>query len=47
MIPIARTQSFSLFDYTVPGLIVFALLLQMSLVASSLVRDVERDSLIG
>jgi ABC-2 type transport system permease protein len=40
-VPIAGTQSFSLFDYMVPGLIVFALLLQVSLVASSLVRDDE------
>lgn len=41
MLPIAGTQSLSVFDYMVPGLIVFALLLQVSLVASSLVRDVE------
>ena len=40
-LPIAGTQSFSLFDYMVPGLIVFALLLQVSIVASSLARDVE------
>jgi ABC-2 type transport system permease protein len=40
-VPIAGTKSFSLFDYMVPGLIVFALLLQVSLVASSLVRDDE------
>jgi ABC-2 type transport system permease protein len=38
---ISGTQSFSVFDTMVPGLIVFALLLQMSLVASSLVRDFE------
>jgi ABC-2 type transport system permease protein len=39
--PIAGTQSYTLFDYMVPGLIVFALLLQVSGVASSLARDVE------
>ncbi|MDD1721360.1 MAG: ABC transporter permease, partial [Euryarchaeota archaeon] len=38
---IAGTQSFSLFDYMVPGLIVFALLLQVALVTASLVKDVE------
>ncbi|MGZ4920481.1 MAG: ABC transporter permease, partial [Halobacteriota archaeon] len=38
---IAGTQAFSLFDYMVPGLIVFALLLQVSLVASSLAREAE------
>jgi ABC-2 type transport system permease protein len=40
-LPIAGTQSFSLFDYMVPGLIVFALLLQVSIIASSLARDAE------
>jgi ABC-2 type transport system permease protein len=44
-LPIAGTQSFSLFDYLVPGLIVFALLVQVSLVAGSLVRDVEIGTL--
>ena len=38
---IAGTQSFTLFDYMVPGLIVFALLLQVSIIASSLARDSE------
>jgi ABC-2 type transport system permease protein len=43
--PIPGTQSFSLFDYMVPGLIVFALLLQVSVVAGTLVRDVETGTL--
>lgn len=43
--PIPGTQSFSLFDYMVPGLIVFALLLQISVVAGSLLRDVEKGTL--
>ncbi|HYB58973.1 MAG TPA: ABC transporter permease [Candidatus Acidoferrales bacterium] len=43
--PIAGTQSFSFFDYMVPGLIVFALLLQISVVAGSLLRDVEKGTL--
>jgi ABC-2 type transport system permease protein len=43
--PIAGTQSFSLFDYMVPGLIVFALLLQISVVTGSLLRDVEKGTL--
>jgi ABC-2 type transport system permease protein len=34
-----------MFDYLVPGLIVFCLLLQVSLVASSLVRDIEKGTL--
>jgi ABC-2 type transport system permease protein len=38
---IPGTQSFTLFDYMVPGLIVLALLLQVSAVTTSLVRDVE------
>jgi ABC-2 type transport system permease protein len=42
---IAGTTSFSLFDYMVPGLIVFALLMQVSLVAGSLVREVETGTL--
>ena len=37
----AGTQSFSLFDYMVPGIIVFAVLLQVTLVASALAQDVE------
>jgi ABC-2 type transport system permease protein len=44
-IAIPGTQSFSMFDYLVPGLIVFCLLLQVSLVASSLVRDIEKGTL--
>jgi ABC-2 type transport system permease protein len=43
--PIPGTQSFSLFDYMVPGLIVFALLLQISVVTGSLLRDVEKGTL--
>lgn len=43
--PIAGTQSFSLFDYMVPGLIVFALLLQISVVTGTLLRDVEKGTL--
>jgi ABC-2 type transport system permease protein len=43
--PIAGTQSFSLFDYTVPGLIVFALLLQISVIAGNTVREGERGTL--
>ncbi|MGZ4917670.1 MAG: ABC transporter permease [Halobacteriota archaeon] len=35
------TESFTRFDYMVPGLIVFALLLQVGAIASSLARDVE------
>ncbi|MGB9370463.1 MAG: ABC transporter permease [Halobacteriota archaeon] len=42
---IPGTQTFSLFDYMVPGLIVFALLLQVSVVAGSLVREVEIGTL--
>ena len=38
---ITGTQSFSLFDYMVPGIIVFAVLLQVTLVASALAQDVE------
>jgi ABC-2 type transport system permease protein len=43
--PIPGTQSFSLFDYMVPGLIVFALMLQVSVVAGTLVREVETGTL--
>jgi ABC-2 type transport system permease protein len=39
------TQSFSLFDYLVPGLIVYSVLTQMCLVSSSLVREIERGTL--
>ncbi|MGZ4904676.1 MAG: ABC transporter permease, partial [Halobacteriota archaeon] len=42
---ITGTQSFSLYDYMVPGLIVFILLLQVTAIASSLVRDVEKGTL--
>jgi len=45
MQPIAGTQSFSPFDYMVPGLIIIAILLQVSLVSASLVRDIERGTL--
>ena len=45
IIPISGTQSFSLFDYMVPGLIVFAVLLQVSIIASSVTREVERGTL--
>jgi ABC-2 type transporter. len=40
-LPLAGTQSFTRFDFLMPGLIVFAVLLQVSLIASSLVRDDE------
>jgi len=42
---IPGTETFSLFDYMVPGLIVFALMLQVSVVAGSLVREVEIGTL--
>jgi ABC-2 type transport system permease protein len=45
VIPISGTQSFSLFDYMAPGLIVFAILLQVSIIASSVTREVERGTL--
>ncbi|MGZ4906990.1 MAG: ABC transporter permease [Halobacteriota archaeon] len=38
---ITGTQSFSLFDYMVPGLIAFTILLQANVVSRSLVRDVQ------
>ncbi len=41
MLSIEGTGSFTRFDFMVPGLIVFALLLQVGAVASSLARDVE------
>ena len=44
-VPIAGTQSFTLFDYLIPGLIVFALLMQTGLVAGSLAREVESGAL--
>jgi ABC-2 type transport system permease protein len=43
--PITGTQSFSFFDYMAPGLIVFALLLQINVVVASLLRDVEKGTL--
>ncbi len=43
--PIAGTQSFSPFDYMVPGLIIVAILIQVSLVSGSLVRDIETGTL--
>jgi ABC-2 type transport system permease protein len=45
MHPIPGTQSHSPFDYMVPGLINVAILLQVSLVSGSLVRDIERGTL--
>jgi len=44
-LPIAGTASGTLFDVLIPGLIVFTLLLQMSVIASSIVRDVETGML--
>ena len=40
-LPVNGTESFTRFDFMVPGLIVFTLLLQIGAVASSLARDVE------
>jgi ABC-2 type transport system permease protein len=45
ILPITGTQSYSLFDYMVPGLIIVAILMQISLVSGSLVRDIERGTL--
>jgi ABC-2 type transport system permease protein len=42
---VAGTGSETMFDSIVPGLIVFTLLLQMSIVASSIVRDIETGML--
>ena len=44
-VPIAGTQTDTLFDYLIPGLIVFALLMQTGLVAGSLAREVENGGL--
>jgi len=44
-VPIAGTQAFTLFDYLIPGLIVFALLMQTGLIAGSLAREVESGAL--
>jgi ABC-2 type transport system permease protein len=41
MLALTGTQSFTMYDYMVPGLIVFSLLLQLSLISGSLVKDVE------
>ena len=40
-LPISGTQSFTQFDYMVPGLFIFAVLLQVTLVAGGLAQDVE------
>jgi ABC-2 type transport system permease protein len=45
MRPIPGTQSYSPFDYMVPGLIIVGILMQVSLVSGSLVRDIERGTL--
>jgi ABC-2 type transport system permease protein len=45
ILPISGTQSFSIFDYMVPGLIIFALLIQVSIIASSLSREVQTGTL--
>ena len=42
---IPGTQSLSLFDYTVPGLIAFTILLQVNVISRNLVRDAERGLL--
>lgn len=42
---ITGTQSSSPFDYMVPGLIILAILMQVSVVSGSLVRDIERGTL--
>ncbi len=39
---IPGTQSFTLFDYMVPGLIAFTILMQVNIVSRSFVRDAER-----
>ena len=44
-LPVAGTESATAFDGVVPGLIVFSLLLQISVVSSSLVRDNETGML--
>lgn len=45
ILSISGTQSFSLFDYLVPGLIVFGVLLQVSIIATSLTREVQTGTL--
>jgi ABC-2 type transport system permease protein len=45
MNPIPGTQSFTPFDYMVPGLIIVAILMQVTQVSGSLVRDIERGTL--
>ena len=43
--PLVGTPSYTLFDYQAPGLIVFALLIQVSSVAQDLARESERGTL--
>ncbi|MGZ4950404.1 MAG: ABC transporter permease, partial [Halobacteriota archaeon] len=43
--PLIGTRSFTFFDYQAPGLIVFALLLQVSSVAQDLARETDRGTL--
>ena len=43
--PLTGTQSWTYFDYQVPGLIVFALILQTSSVAQDLAREADRGTL--
>jgi ABC-2 type transport system permease protein len=45
MHPIPGTQSLTPFDYMVPGLIIVAILMQVTQVSGSLVRDIERGTL--
>jgi len=45
ILSISGTQSFSLFDYLVPGLIVFGVLLQVSIIATSLTREIQTGTL--
>jgi ABC-2 type transport system permease protein len=45
VLPISGIQSFSLFDDMVPGLIVFGVLLQVSIIATSLTREVQTGTL--
>jgi len=45
ILSISGTQSFSLFDYMVPGLIVLGILLQVSIIACSLTREVQTGTL--
>jgi len=45
ILPLSGTQSFSLFDYLVPGLIVFGILLQVSIITTSLTREIQTGTL--